>query len=36
VAGYLQSAVSAVDGNMRKAAKLLGISPSTLYARLKK
>jgi Nif-specific regulatory protein len=35
VASYVAAAVNAVDGNMRKAARLLGISPSTLYARLK-
>jgi DNA-binding NtrC family response regulator len=32
---YVSAAVDAVDGNMRKAARLLEISPSTLYARLK-
>jgi DNA-binding NtrC family response regulator len=35
VASYVAAAVKAVDGNMRKAARLLNISPSTLYARLK-
>jgi DNA-binding NtrC family response regulator len=34
-AEYVAAAVKAVDGNMRKAARLLKISPSTLYARLK-
>jgi two-component system nitrogen regulation response regulator NtrX len=33
---YVTASVKAVDGNMRKAARLLGISPSTLYAKLKK
>ena len=32
---YIRSAVTAVDGNMRKAARLLDISPSTLYSRIK-
>lgn len=32
---YIRSAVAAVDGNMRKAARLLQISPSTLYSKLK-
>jgi len=35
VAGYVAAAVSAVGGNIRKAARQLQISPSTLYARLK-
>ena len=33
---YVAAAVKATDGNVRKAARLLQISPSTLYARLKK
>jgi DNA-binding NtrC family response regulator len=33
---YVSAAITAVDGNMRKAARLLGISPSTLYAKMKK
>jgi len=33
---YVTASVEAADGNMRKAAKQLKISPSTLYARLKK
>jgi len=32
---YIRSAVAAVDGNTRKAARLLKISPSTLYSKLK-
>jgi DNA-binding NtrC family response regulator len=32
---YIAAAVNAAGGNMRKAARCLGISPSTLYARLK-
>ena len=36
VADYVTAAVKAVDGNMRKAARLLKISPSTLYSKLKK
>lgn len=32
---YIRAAVEAVDGNMRKAARLLDIAPSTLYAKLK-
>ncbi len=32
---YVAAAVKATDGNMRKAARLLHISPSTLYARLR-
>jgi DNA-binding NtrC family response regulator len=35
VNGYVEQAVNATGGNRRKAARLLGISPSTLYARLK-
>jgi DNA-binding NtrC family response regulator len=33
--GYVRSAVAAVGGNIRKAARLLEVSPSTIYARLK-
>jgi DNA-binding NtrC family response regulator len=33
---YVTAAVKAVDGNMRKAARLLDISPSTLYGKMKK
>jgi DNA-binding NtrC family response regulator len=33
---YVTAAVEAAGGNMRKAARQLKISPSTLYARLKK
>ncbi|HEY5611706.1 MAG TPA: sigma-54 dependent transcriptional regulator [Thermoanaerobaculia bacterium] len=32
---YIKKALEAVDGNVRKASRKLGISPSTLYARLK-
>ena len=35
VATYVAASVKAVGGNVRKAARLLQISPSTLYARLK-
>jgi DNA-binding NtrC family response regulator len=35
VAGYVAAAVDAAGGNVRKAARQLQISPSTLYARLK-
>jgi two-component system nitrogen regulation response regulator NtrX len=35
IADYVTAAVSAASGNMRKAARQLQISPSTLYARLK-
>jgi DNA-binding NtrC family response regulator len=35
VAEYVTAAVAAAGGNMRKAARQLQISPSTLYARLK-
>jgi two-component system, NtrC family, response regulator AtoC len=35
VSSYVGRAVDAAGGNRRKAARLLGISPSTLYARLK-
>src|SRR5258708_3445846 len=36
MADYVTAAAKAVDGNLRKAARLLQISPSTLYAKLKK
>ena len=32
---YIRAAVDAVGGNIRKASRLLGISPSTLYAKLR-
>ncbi len=35
VASYVAAAVKAVGGNMRKAARQLQISPSTLYVRMK-
>ena len=35
IADYVTAAVDAAGGNMRKAARQLKISPSTLYARLK-
>ena len=35
VSGYVTAAVKAAGGNVRKAARQLEISPSTLYARLK-
>ena len=35
IANYVAAAVEAADGNARKAARLLQISPSTLYSRLK-
>jgi DNA-binding NtrC family response regulator len=35
ISDYVAAAVEAVGGNMRKAARQLEISPSTLYARLK-
>jgi DNA-binding NtrC family response regulator len=35
VSQYLAAAVKAADGNMRKAARQLRISPSTLYAKLR-
>jgi DNA-binding NtrC family response regulator len=35
VAAYVAAAVTAAGGNVRKAARQLQISPSTLYARLK-
>ncbi|HEX7809283.1 MAG TPA: sigma-54 dependent transcriptional regulator, partial [Thermoanaerobaculia bacterium] len=34
IAAYVKAAVDAAGGNMRKAARALAISPSTLYARL--
>ena len=36
IAGYVTAAVKATDGNVRKAARKLQISPSTLYSRIKK
>lgn len=36
VADYVTAAVAAASGNVRKAARQLQISPSTLYARMKK
>jgi DNA-binding NtrC family response regulator len=36
IATYVAGAVKATDGNVRKAARKLQISPSTLYARMKK
>ncbi|MEA2164021.1 MAG: hypothetical protein QOK37_2148 [Thermoanaerobaculia bacterium] len=36
VADYVTAAVEAAGGNVRKAARQLQISPSTLYARMKK
>ncbi|MEO8217651.1 MAG: sigma-54 dependent transcriptional regulator [Acidobacteriota bacterium] len=35
IANYVSAAVEAAGGNVRKAARLLQISPSTLYSRLK-
>jgi two-component system nitrogen regulation response regulator NtrX len=35
IAAYVAAAVKATDGNVRKAARKLEISPSTLYARMK-
>jgi DNA-binding NtrC family response regulator len=35
IASYVTAAVKATDGNVRKAARLLQISPSTLYTRMK-
>jgi len=35
IAQYVAASVKAVGGNVRKAARQLQISPSTLYARLK-
>lgn len=35
IADYMRRAVELCDGNMREAAKRLGVSRSTLYARLK-
>jgi len=35
-AEYVQKAVDAVKGNIREAARRLGVSPSTIYAKLKK
>jgi len=36
VADYVKASVTAAGGNVRKAARQLQISPSTLYARMKK
>jgi len=36
VADYVTASVDAAAGNVRKAARQLQISPSTLYARMKK
>ena len=36
IASYVAAAVKATDGNVRKAARKLQISPSTLYSRMKK
>jgi DNA-binding NtrC family response regulator len=35
IAAYIAASVKATDGNVRKAARQLAISPSTLYARMK-
>ena len=35
IESYLAAAVKATGGNVRKAARLLEISPSTIYAKLK-
>ncbi|MCU1246549.1 MAG: two component, sigma54 specific, transcriptional regulator, Fis family [Acidobacteria bacterium] len=35
IAAYIGASVKATDGNVRKAARQLAISPSTLYARMK-
>jgi DNA-binding NtrC family response regulator len=35
IASYVSASVEAAGGNVRKAARLLQISPSTLYARMK-
>lgn len=35
ISSYVSASVEAVGGNVRKAARLLQISPSTLYARMK-
>lgn len=32
---YVRAALEAVGGNMRKAARMLQVSPSTLYAKLR-
>jgi two-component system response regulator AtoC len=34
-AGYVRNAVKATGGNIRKAARLLKVSPSTIYAKIK-
>jgi DNA-binding NtrC family response regulator len=36
IAAYVNASVIAADGNIRKAARQLHISPSTLYARMRK
>ncbi|HXA16576.1 MAG TPA: sigma-54 dependent transcriptional regulator [Thermoanaerobaculia bacterium] len=36
IADYVSASVNAADGNVRKAARQLQISPSTLYARMRK
>ena len=36
MSAYVTASVKAVDGNMRKAARMLQISPSTLYSKVKK
>ena len=36
VADYVTASVTAAGGNVRKAARQLQISPSTLYARMRK
>ena len=36
ITDYVTASVTAAGGNVRKAARQLQISPSTLYARMKK
>lgn len=36
IAMYAKWSVEAVDGNMRRAARRFGISPSTLYSKVRK
>jgi transcriptional regulator of acetoin/glycerol metabolism len=36
VAEYVTASVQAVDGNVRAAARKLGISPSTIYAKMRR
>jgi len=36
ISDYVTASVSAAAGNVRKASRQLQISPSTLYARMKK